>query len=162
MDPETHKLIDSIAANVSNRRAFPGYAPEDIIQEAWIICLEAIPKYDPSRGPLERYLRVCVTNRLRTLKRDKETAPELFLPQFMSPDGDSDYDDALTPKADASCDPYLQLEDKDLVAFIVERLPDDMRNDFLRVLNGYVLGSERCKLLRIEVEDLICRYRGVS
>jgi hypothetical protein len=54
------------------------------------------------------------------------------------------------------------LEDKDLVAFIVERLPDDMRNDFLRVLNGYVLGSERCKLLRIEVEDLICRYREVE
>lgn len=161
MDPETHRLIDSIAANASHRRAFPGYAPEDIIQEAWIICLEALPKYDKSRGPLERYLRVCVTNRLRTLKRDKEVVPELFLPQFVSTNGDGEYDEALMPRADESCDPYLQLEDKDLVAFIAKSLPDDMRNDFLRVLNGYVLGSERCKLLRTEVEDLICRYRGV-
>ncbi len=56
------------------RYKFGSYDYEDMIQEATIIAMEALPRYD-GRVPLENFLSVHINNRLKNLKRDKYYRP---------------------------------------------------------------------------------------
>ena len=65
-------VIDTIT-NVSRRLAskftFAHYTEDDIAQEAFMIGMEALDRYDENR-PLENFLFVHIRNRLKNFKRD--------------------------------------------------------------------------------------------
>lgn len=58
-------VIDRTAAKYT----FYGYDVEDIKQEAFIICMDALERYDEKR-PLENFLAVHLSNRLKNFIRD--------------------------------------------------------------------------------------------
>jgi DNA-directed RNA polymerase specialized sigma24 family protein len=63
------KVIISVSKRLAPRYVFPGYDVEDIEQEAFIIGVTGLEKYDTSR-PLENFIYTHINNRLKTFKRD--------------------------------------------------------------------------------------------
>ncbi|UCG02444.1 MAG: sigma-70 family RNA polymerase sigma factor [Candidatus Heimdallarchaeota archaeon] len=72
---QAYPIIKKIADIRSKRGAFAYYDKEDIAQEVWYMCLDALDRYDDKIGPLENYLVKHVANRLKNLKRDKYYRP---------------------------------------------------------------------------------------
>jgi DNA-directed RNA polymerase specialized sigma24 family protein len=69
-EEEVVATMQKVAKAASYKFQFGYYKPDDIEQEAYILCIEALEKYDGVR-PLENFLRVHVKRRLCNLKRDK-------------------------------------------------------------------------------------------
>ena len=61
--------IDIVCNRISPRYTFYGYTVDDIKQESFIICMEALNRYDGIR-PLENFLSVNLSNRLKNFVRD--------------------------------------------------------------------------------------------
>ena len=74
IDKETIQIIQKIV-NSRKRNTFAYYTEEDISQEIWILCIEALKSYDEKRGCLEHFLNTHISNRLKNLKRDKYFNP---------------------------------------------------------------------------------------
>lgn len=71
-DPEVIETILLVSRRFGQRFKFGYHQRVDIEQEAAVLALEALPKYDPDSGhPLENFLTTHVRNRLINLKRDK-------------------------------------------------------------------------------------------
>ena len=67
---EVLEIINKICDRYAYKFKFGYFEPEDIRQEAFMIAMDALEKYDESR-PLENFLAVAVKNRLNNFKRDK-------------------------------------------------------------------------------------------
>ena len=66
------KVIDTImkiAKRLAPKYVFTGYDIDDIEQEAFLIGVAGLEKYDPSR-PLENFMYTHINNRLKTFKRN--------------------------------------------------------------------------------------------
>lgn len=72
---EAEPIIDKLAKSRSSNGAFAYYETNDVYQEIWYMCLDALGRYNPEIGPIEHYLVRHVTNRLKNLKRDKYFRP---------------------------------------------------------------------------------------
>lgn len=64
LSEETKKLIARIAEEHSHSKLFGYLDQEDLKSEIWVICIQALPKYDEDFGPMENFLRKTVKNRL--------------------------------------------------------------------------------------------------
>jgi len=69
-EAEVLDVIEDIVAKLAQKFSFPGYDPDDIAQEARIMCLDALARYDPATGPLQNFLFAHVRRRLINFKRD--------------------------------------------------------------------------------------------
>ena len=65
-EEETLEKINLVVDRIAPKYSFSGYDVNDIKQEAFIICLDALNRYDQKR-PLENFLAVNLSNRLKTL-----------------------------------------------------------------------------------------------
>lgn len=72
---EAYPIIHKLAKNRSCNGGFAYYEPSDVYQEIWGMCLDAMNRYDPDTGPIENFLVIHVTNRLKNIKRDKYFRP---------------------------------------------------------------------------------------
>jgi len=72
---EAYPIIEKLAKSRSLGSAFAYYTSDDVGQEIWCMCLDALDRYNPEIGPIENYLARHVSNRLRNLKRDKYFRP---------------------------------------------------------------------------------------
>ena len=68
-DEESLEIIDIVVNRIAPKYTFNGYDIDDIKQESFIICLEALKRYDNKR-PLENFLSVNLSNRLKNFVRD--------------------------------------------------------------------------------------------
>ncbi len=69
-DPEFQATFKKISKSISSKFRFGYYEKEDIEQEVYILCVNALERYDSSQ-PLENFLWTHVKNRLCNLKRNK-------------------------------------------------------------------------------------------
>lgn len=69
LDEQTLDIVVKIAQKLAPKYTFACYETEDIEQEAILIGLSGLEKYDNSR-PLENFMYVHISNRLKTFKRD--------------------------------------------------------------------------------------------
>lgn len=63
------QTIETIINRIAPKYTFHGYEIDDIKQEAFLICVDALDRYDPTR-PLENFLSVNLSNRLKNFVRD--------------------------------------------------------------------------------------------
>ena len=68
-EEEVISVIQRVCERSAPRYTFYGYEVKDIIQEANIICIEALERYDEKR-PLENFLASNLSNRLKNFVRD--------------------------------------------------------------------------------------------
>lgn len=142
-------MIQQIAHQRKNNNTFAHYTGDDIEQEIWVMCLDALCRYNPTVGPLEHFLNSHVTNRLKNLKRDKYFRPgvcvatsgaaktrmnlinALPLDSFDIPENG-----VVLGAASAEPSPIMQLIADETRDYIVDRLPPDMKPIFFSVMSG--------------------------
>lgn len=148
------KVIDRIAPKYT----FGYYELDDIKQESYIICLEAIEKYDKSR-PFENFISKHLSNRLKTLIRDKYSRSNIEsekheklnqskknLMDLKSTDGSYKiYEEDIIDRMSTS----------EAIETLMEKLPPSMRNNFYRLANGVSIQSSKKAALFDKVKEIL-------
>lgn len=166
-EAETFSTLDKVCKRLAAKYQFGIYDKDDIYQEAIIIAMSGLEhSYTPGR-PLENFMAVHVNNRLKNLKRDKYMRPE---PTFSSAEEEHDWrlkyqskqnlNDALSidhVRDDSESSMWSKVdfvndyEVKEIFEQIDQKLPIDMRADFLRMRQGVSVPKAR----RNQIEDTI-------
>jgi len=172
-EEQVMEVITLIISQISGKFKFGVYGIEDIRQEAFLLAIEALEKYDGERK-LENFLRVHIRNRLNNLKRNKHARyepPCKSCPFFNRalPNGCSAYDEKTDcdlwakwllkfQKRERFVNPIdiglVSLEGGDnqvyektwrveLIELIRLELPAELAGDFLRFLDGVKLNKAR-------------------
>lgn len=123
--------------------------PEDIEQEVWVLCLDALSRYNPKLGELENFLRNHVSNRLKNLKRDKYFRPDKnsvscgwarvkmnLVNALPLGGGDIAENDRVLGSSGISPDPLDTLLAEETHDYIVNALPPHLVNAFYAVVGG--------------------------
>lgn len=146
---ETLEKIDLVVNRISPKYTFSYYDVDDIKQEAYIICIEALDRYDEKR-PLENFLSVNLSNRLKNLIRDnyyvsgEEEKKRVMKPTSIISDNsiieENDISDSLNVKM--------------IKELIENELPSYYRADYLKLINNVYIPKKR-------KEDLLNIIRGI-
>ena len=173
---ETCSVISKIVKSYGNTRTFAYYDNDDITQEVWCMCLEALDNYDSSVAPLENFLRTHVSNRMKNLKRDKYFRPgsdiitsglaktKMNLVNALPLDYVT-IDDNFTLLCNSriSFDPTNLLLNDELILYIKLRLDNDLQNAFDDLLGGNKIRNTIFRELRdVIAQILIEREENVS
>ena len=160
----TEEQVVSTITRVSQRLAskftFPNYDEDDIEQEAFIIGMEAMNRYDEVR-PLENFLSIHIKNRLKNFKRDNYYRPDEGKAEQLQ-NGKrklleaGSIDEMRNFISTQECS--NSLEERELVDYIDINLPANMRADFLRFKNGQPLTKTRKSNLVNELKIILERF----
>ena len=138
-----------VVNRMSHKYTFNGYEVDDIKQEAWIICNEALQRYDGKR-PLENFLAVHLSNRLKNFVRDNYW------------DSDTDRGRVCTPaqlSGDVNVigltrDLHSEMSNHEMVNVVDSKLPATYRGDYLKIINDvYVPKKQR--------EEVVSKISGI-
>lgn len=137
-EEQVFETINSIIDKIAHKYTFSGYDIEDIKQESFIICMDALSRYDEKR-PLENFLAVNLSNRLKNFIRDNHYVK------------DNDHKKKVKSPHYITDDSFIQegfdLEEyvmnKEIFEIIDERLPSEYRDDYLKILNGVQINKSR-------------------
>jgi len=141
------RVIDRIAP----KYVFYGYPINDIKQESYIICIEALERYDENR-PLENFLSVNLSNRLKNFIRDNHfmanSDPQRV--RVIQP-AQLEFEDTLLDNGEKFAVDETEHDYNYLVENIDRFLPADMRMDYLKLINDVYMPRAR----RIEITEKI-------
>lgn len=146
-EEEVINTIQIVVDRISPRYTFPGWDLQDIKQEAFIICMSALQRYQHG-NPLENFLSVNLSNRLKNLirdnhyvKGDSEEKKKIMMPGQLSKEESTKF---YYDNADA------QMDISNLSKVIDEELPIKYRSNYLKMVNGVnVPKKEREELVEI-------------
>lgn len=137
--------INLVTKRISPRYTFSGYDLDDIKQEAFIICYNALERYNPNIGPLENFLSINLSNRLKNFIRDNHYRNDDDKKKVMNPS--SLIYDYIDENEHSQRDIYL----KEISHIIDEKLPTHYRSDYLKILAGISVNKKR----KLEVMEKI-------
>lgn len=134
-----------------------GYDKEDLYQEAFIICLQGLQSWDMER-PLENFLAVHLSNRLKSLVRDKyklqgryaESTKRLLQPVDIDT-VNWDAEHSLT-QDDFVLEGIILSETERLIN---DSLPISLRKDYLQMRAGIKIHRGRVKKIRDFLKKII-------
>lgn len=144
------KQIEVVINRIAPRYTFNTYDVDDIKQEAFIICMDALKRYDQKR-PLENFLSVHLSNRLKNFVRDnyytkdEEEKKKVLRPKYLSNDDVVEYEN-----------PYEnQFDSKNLSSIVDKHLPPSYRADYLKMINDVYIPKKRRQELVEIIKELV-------
>lgn len=144
MTPEqVLETIQTVSKRMRNKFAFKCYEPDDIEQEAFILCIDALDRYDGNR-PLENFLHRHLNNRLFNLRRNIQK-------KILDSSSLEDENMIIDEKKEKS---------SVLINFEVNidlYLTPDLREDYLRIKDGVKLPRVRRLRLERKIKEIINR-----
>lgn len=165
---EAYPIIEKIAKSRSGCGAFAYYCKDDIRQEVWCMCLEAMARYNPEVGPIENYLARHVANRLKNLKRDKYFRPGSDVPSSgfartrmnlvnALPLGGGDIADqgVLLCGTSISVDPIDYVLCEETRVYITERLPVELLQPFKDLIGNNKIRNQVVDIVRGCVAEIL-------
>lgn len=152
--------ISRISSRLANKYTFPNYDAEDIEQEAFIIGMEAMNRYDENR-PLENFLSVHIKNRLSNFKRDNYYRPDEGKAEQIQQSKKKILDAAsfdnmrnfLIDRENSD-----SLEERELMDYIDNHLPANMRSDYLRFKNDQQITKTKKNKLLIVLKEILEKF----
>jgi RNA polymerase sigma factor (sigma-70 family) len=154
-EEEVIDVIENVINKISPKYTFKDYDLEDIKQESFIICIDALNRYDGKR-PLENFLSVHLSNRLKNFIRDNHYVKDnihkkkIKAPQYIIDDNyiNTDYD--------------LESEiiNKEIFDKIDEELPASLREDYLKILNNISITKQRKEKLFDTIKRILTDEKG--
>tara|TARA_Y100000590_G_scaffold90261_2_gene101742 strand:- start:2027 stop:2545 length:519 start_codon:yes stop_codon:yes gene_type:complete len=142
-EQEVVNQIEVVCNRIAPKYTFYGYTAEDLKQEAFIICMEALNRYDEKR-PLENFLSVNLSNRLKNfvrdhhfIKNDNGDRVKVLNPAQL------EYENTIVDDDEKFATSYEDLETKTMVEMINEHLPASIRMDYLRMINDVYITKQR-------------------
>lgn len=182
-EAEVLDAIEKAVRLLASSFVFGYYDIDDIRQQARLFGFQALDKYDPSR-PLANFIYVHIRNRLVNFKRDRlrrNDAPCLACREgrYCGPDGEpckrfADWRTRNNAKANLmrpvgldhvsddkesatrSVDPvYESVAAKELLQLVDEKLPLELRVDYLKMREGVTLPKPRRQEILDVVKDIL-------
>jgi len=134
-----HKVVDKTAAKYT----FYGYTIDDIKQESYIICIEALDRYDGIR-PLENFLSVNLSNRLKNFVRDNYflSSTDSNRVKVIQP-AQLDYEEKLVDTDEKYPVKEDDVDEDYLLNNIDRLLPASMRMDYLKLVENIYVNRTR-------------------
>jgi len=139
-----------VVNRIAPKYIFGTYGIDDIKQEAFIICMDALERYDPER-PLENFLSVHLSNRLKNFVRDnyytkdEEEKKRVLKPKYLSPE------DVIKYEVDYD----FQAEEKKKKQIVDKYLPIEKRADYLKLVNDVYISKKKREELISFIRDLV-------
>ena len=143
--------ISTVVDRISPKYTFNGYEVDDIKQEAFIICVDALERYDHNR-PLENFLSVHLSNRLKNFVRDnfytknEEDKKKILSPKQLS------YEDYV-PDYENNNDDYIDASE--MKKIIDSNLPSDCRADYLKIISDVYVPKKRREEIVAIIQDIL-------
>lgn len=180
-EEEIFRAIDKISNVLSKRFAFACYTSEDLKQQCFVWAIDGLTKYEEGR-PLENFLQVLLKNKLRNLRRDKLRRPQAPCKECEAENFCNDGEpcsrhlswvktnktkteimypiniDSIDEEQEESLqleDDHKSLEYEELNLKIADRLPSRLRADYLRMIDGAHVSSERRRIIKEEVRNIL-------
>ena len=170
-ETEVLATITTVVNRIAHKYRFGYYDIDDIKQEAFIIAMEAMDRYDEGR-PLENFLAVHISNRLKNFKRDN-----FFRPDYVPPSGKITNDNntkrfLMEPlDIDNIRDEHErnmrgeenivdELAKKELMNIIDTSLDMGLRGDYLRILHGVYVPKPRREQIYESIMQILREYKG--
>lgn len=162
---EVCDTIISVAKRLASRYVFGYHDTSDIEQEAFIIGMEGMSRYDPTQ-PLENFLSVHISNRLKNFKRDNYVRPEPKGSEEEKEEWEKKYGakrnlmeplplEGVRNETESNMwtkiDFLNEIQAQDIFTLIDIHLPVHLRADFLRMKQGILIPKPR----RQKVEAVI-------
>jgi RNA polymerase sigma factor (sigma-70 family) len=155
-EEEVIKQINIVVNRIASKYTFHGYEVDDIKQEAFIICMDALERYDNNR-PLENFLSVHLSNRLKNFIRDNYfTKDEEEKKKVMKPKSLSSEDFSPLSSERRSKDDFIDA--KDIQAIVDTHLAASYRADYLKIVNDVYVPKKRREEVIATIKDLVERY----
>jgi hypothetical protein len=149
--------IYKISSRLASKYTFPNYEAEDISQEAFIIGMEAMNRYDGVR-PLENFLSIHIKNRLKNFKRDNYYRPDQGKAEKIQ-QGKKKLLDASSIEGVrnfiVSSKTSDNLEVRELAEYIDLNLSANLRGDYLRFVNDQSLSKTKKNNLLDELKNIL-------
>ena len=153
-EEEVMRIIMLVINRTAPKYTFYGYSVDDIKQESFIICMDALNRYQEGR-PLENFLAVHLSNRLKNFVRDnhfiktEEEKAKVQMPGQLSNDNTVVSPQSLQAKH------MDHVDFKEMTKIIDIKLPAQYRSDYLKIINDiYVPKKQREEVLFIIYEIL--------
>ena len=138
-ETEVIDQINIVVDRIAPKYKFHGYEPDDIKQEAFIICMDALPRYDEKR-PLENFLSVHLSNRLKNFVRDNYfTRDEQDKAKIIMPGQLNNEEYVLDTHEE-----YVEdLDCQEIKKILDIKLPAQLRADYLKIVNEVYVPKKR-------------------
>ena len=144
--------INAVVNKIAPKYTFYGYEKDDIKQESFMICMDAMDRYDPSR-PLENFLSVHLSNRLKNFVRDnhftknEEEKRRIVMPgQLANENSLIDYRLSMEKES---------LDYQHMVRILDLKLPADHRADYLKIVNDVYVPKKRKEEVLSAVREIM-------
>jgi len=150
-ESEVIAKINIVINRIAPRYAFSGYDVDDIKQEAFMICMDALLRYDVNR-PLENFLSVHLSNRLKNFVRDNYfTSSDQEKKKVLAPKQLSNDDNII----DNEIDQDISIDNKEIRKIIDKFLPFDYRSDYLKFVNDVSIPKKRKIQLFLVIKNIL-------
>ena len=170
-ETEVLAIMTTVVNRIAHKYRFGYYDIDDIKQEAFIIAMEAMDRYDEGR-PLENFLAVHISNRLKNFKRDN-----FFRPDYVPPSGKITNDNntkrfLMEPlDIDNIRDEHErnmrgeenivdELAKKELMDIVDTSLDMGLRGDYLRILHGVYVPKPRREQIYEAIMQILREHKG--
>lgn len=142
------KVVDKIAP----RYVTVAYSVDDMKQEAFIMCMEAMPRYDGKR-PLENFLSVHVSNRMKNFLRDNVKIKDEAKYRVANPD-------QLLHDIEihALDDMFDRMDYKNMANIVDSNMPASMRMDYLKMVSEFYVPKQRREEITYFIKDLLRQH----
>lgn len=177
-EQHTIDVIQAIANGIADKFVFGYYDVEDIRQEAFLLGMDALERYDGER-PLENFLYVHIRNRLKTLKRDKYKrlidCPNCKEDEYcdlcekrklkseskrnlMEPLDIAFIDDEKESNTHTESNILSQLEINEISSIIDQHLDLELRLDYLKMLDGVYIQKVKRQKIEQRILEILEEY----
>jgi hypothetical protein len=156
---QVHETISLIVSRISGRYTFPGYTDKDMAQEAYILCMEALPRYIPGVHPLENFLSANLSNRLKNFVRDNyfTTSDNQDRMKLMKSEQLENDFTIVDGKLDGERhEEYFDY--KDMAKIIDIHIPVSMRMDYLKMLTDAYVPKKRREEITIIIKEILSEH----
>ena len=158
---EVVEQIEKVCNRIAPRYTFYGYTLDDIKQESFIICMEALSRYDNKR-PLENFLAVNLSNRLKNFVRDNHfihndngDRVKILKPAQL------DHENAIVDEEEKFSVTIEAIENKNMAEIVNSKMPANVRLDYLRMINDVYITKQRKEEI-IEIINEILQEHGYN
>jgi DNA-directed RNA polymerase specialized sigma subunit len=149
------RQINKVVNRIAPKYVFYGYEVDDLKQESFIICMEALPRYDSAR-PLENFLSVHLSNRLKNFVRDNHfvNAEDSDKVKVMKP-AQLDHEHGLVDGQQRFAIRDEQIDYRDMIKIIDRKLPAQYRMDYLKMQNDVYVSKQRREEITIVIYEIL-------
>lgn len=156
-EQEVIDTITKVARHLAPKYVFASYDLDDIFQEAFIIGIEGLEKYDEKR-PLSNFLFTHISNRLKNFKRNNYYRLDIGTAQqiqdrkksLLEPlDIDAIY--SICTQDKTSNDVYVN----EVLHIIDEKLPAEYRRDYLKLRTNSPLSKGRKAMIIKIIQEIV-------